>query len=139
MTDFKEDFARKTGENSDTFSVLATELLSTASRTSGKFDNPRCRGIIFIVTTANEVGAASFTPKINFYDAAGNAIVLASFSAITANGTNILCYYPQVLTGYSGSEAKVGQLPRTWSLTLTYAGTPANDKIDTAVDALYLI
>jgi hypothetical protein len=127
------------GENSSAFSVLAQELLSTATRTSSLFSNLRCRGIIFKITTANEAGTASFTPKILAYDTAGNSFVLATFSAITTNTTTILCYYPAVLTGYSGTAALVGQLPRAWALELTYAGTPANDKIDTKVEALYLI
>lgn len=127
------------GENSSPFIVLAQELLSTATRTSSKFGNNKGRGILFIITTANEAGTASFTPAILTYDAAGNAVTLATFTAITANATTILCYYPAVLTGFSGTEAKVGQLPREWALKLTYAGTPASDKIDTLVHAAYLI
>jgi len=127
------------GENSNAFAILASELLSTATRTSGKFTNHKCRGLLFIVTTANEAGAASFTPKILGYNAAGTSFVLATFTAITTNATTILIYYPQVLTGFSGTEAKVGQLPREWALELTYAGTPATDKIDTKVDGMYLI
>lgn len=127
------------GENSDAFVALAAELQSTATRTSGKFRNNKARGVLIIVTTANEAATCSFTPKILGYDAAGTSFVLATFTAITTNATTILIYYPAVLTGFSGTEAKVGQLPRNWSLELTYAGTPANDKMDTKADVMYLI
>ncbi len=139
MATYQKELQNIQGENSDSFSILSAELLSTATRTSGKFTNKRCRGLLFIVTTANEAGAASFTPKILAYDSAGTSFVLASFTAITANATTILIYYPAVLTGFSGTEAKVGQLPRDWALELTYSGTPANDKIDTKVEGMYLI
>lgn len=127
------------GQNTNAFALLANELQSTATRTSGKQKNSTARGVILIITTANEAGTASFTPKILGYDASGTSFVLATFTAITADGTTILIYYPAVLTGFSGTEAKVGQLPREWSLELTYAGTPASDKIDTKVDAMYVI
>ena len=127
------------GENTVMESLLAVELQSTATRTSGKQSNPRYRGILLIVTIANEAGTCSFQPKINAYDAAGNAIVLATFTALTANGTYLLEFYPAVLTGFAGSESKVGQLPREWSVSLVYSGTPANDKMDTTVDYCYLV
>lgn len=128
------------GENGATFSLLPAELQSSATITSSKQLNIKCRGIVFIIVTANEAGTASFTPKILGYRSdASTTFVLATFTAVTTNATTILIYYPQVLTGFSGTEAKVGQLPRDWALELTYAGTPATDKIDTLVEAFYLI
>lgn len=126
------------GENSDAFAVLANELVSSATRTSLKFSNHGCSGVILVVTTANEAGSASFAPSIIGYDAAGAAFTVATFTAITANGTNVLCLYPEVLTGFS-NEAKAAPLPREWAVKLTYVGTPATDKIDTKVDALYVV
>lgn len=137
MANVKLESENLKGENSDAFSILANELQSTATRTSKKFNNPRCNGVILIVTTANEAGTASFTPSIVGYDASGTAYTVATFTAITANGTNVLCLYPAVLTGFS-NEAKAAPLPREWAVVLTYAGTPATDKIDTKVDAVYV-
>ena len=127
------------GENSIAFAVLANLANTATTRTAGVFKNNKCRGILFIVTTANKANAASFTPKILTYDASGTAVTLASFTAITSNTTTILIYYPAVLTGFSGTEAKVGQLPREWSLQLSANGNGTTDTIDTKVDAMYLI
>ena len=138
MADYQFLSQSENGENTKCINILANELLSSASRTAGVMNNRKCKGVIFIITTANKANTPTFTPKILTYDSAGAAITLATFSAISTNATTILCYYPAVLTGFSGTEAKVGQLPRDWALTLTYAGTPANDKMDTKVDMLYL-
>jgi hypothetical protein len=127
------------GENSDAFSVLAAELQTATTRTAGVYRNNKCRGVIFIITTANKANAASFTPQILGYDASGTAFTLAAFTAITAAATTILIYYPAVLTGFSGTEAKVGQLPRIWSFKLLANGNGTTDAIDTKVDAMYLV
>lgn len=126
------------GENSDAFPVLAAQTGTSADRASSKFANRKCRGIIFIITIANKAGSFSVVPTIRGYDSAGTAFNLAAFTALTTDGVKVLCYYPGVLTGFSGTEAKVGQLPREWDLNMDYTGTPASDHADTKVDAIYL-
>ncbi len=128
----------KTGQKSDWFEVLPAQLLSTATRTSQLLICRFALGVMLQITTANEAGAASFTPKILVPNAiAGGAdLIIATFTAITANGTNTLVLYPTATD--LGTEDKVGTLPREWKLELTYAGTPANDKIDTVAYARYI-
>lgn len=136
MANLHLDLQIERGENTEAFNALPLQLLSTATRTSGIFKNQYSRGLILVVTIANEAGTCSFTPTILGYDASGTAFTLATFTALTANGTAILALYPQVLTGFSGTEAKVAPLPREFSVRLTYAGVPANDKMDTKVDIM---
>lgn len=128
----------KTGQKTDWFEVLPAELLSTATRTSQLFVCRFALGVMLQIVTANEVGAASFTPKILVPNAisGGADVVIATFTAITANGTNILVLYPTASD--LGTEDKIGTLPREWKLELTYTGVPANDKIDTRAFARYI-
>ena len=139
MADYQLLLETMNGENSKTLNLLANELQSTASRTSGAVRSPKSRGVLFVITTANKANTPTFTPKILGFNADGTTFTLATFSAISNATTTILEFYPAVLTGFAGTEAKVGSLPRDWELTLTYAGTPANDKMDTKVDFMLLI
>lgn len=128
----------RSGEKTDWFEVLPAELLSAATRTSELQRCDRSLGVMIEIVTANEAGAASFTPKILVPNAVAGAadLVIVTFTAITANGTNILVVYPGATD--LGTEDKVATLPREWKLELTYAGTPASDKIDTHVYARYI-
>lgn len=138
MANLPLDLQIERGENTEAFNALALQLQSTATRTSGVFKNQYSRGLLMVVTLANEAATCSFTPVILGYDASGTAFTLATFTALTANGTFVLIFYPQVLTGFSGQEAKVGALPRAFSVRLTYTGTPATDKMDTKMDIMLL-
>lgn len=129
----------KAGQKTDWFTVLAEELQSDATRTSGLFVARFALGLMLEVITANEAGAAgTFTPKILVPDGAGGAdVVIVTFTAISANGTNILVLYPATMTDL-GNDQKLGTLPREWKLELTYSGTPGTDKFDTTVYGRYI-
>lgn len=127
----------RAGEKTDWFEVLPAQLLSTATRTSQLQRCTKDLGVLIEIITANEAGSASFTPKILVPDGAGGAdVVIITFTAITANGTNTLVVYPGA--NDMGTEDKIATLPREWKLELTYAGTPASDKMDTHVFARYI-
>ena len=128
----------RAGEKTDWFSILPQELLSTATRVSGLQLCTRSFGVMLQIVTANEVGAASFTPKILVPNgvSAGADLVVVTFTAIVAVGTNLLVVYPGATD--LGTEDKVATLPREWKLELTYAGTPASDKMDTLVYGRYI-
>jgi hypothetical protein len=132
LTDYQQDYA----ENTDWFAVLPAELQSTATRTSGTFINKNKTGLLLTVTVANEAGACQFTPKICTLNAFGGVITLWTAAAsISANGTAIYSITPYAFTNSSFTEVATLVLPRSWYVVLTYAGTPANDKMDTKVSA----
>lgn len=136
----KYDNQGRTYQKTDWFEVLPLELQSDVTRTSGLFIAYHALGLMLEIFTDNEAGAAgTFTPKILVPSAvAGEAdIVLVSFTAIDADGTNILILYPVTLTDM-GDEVKIGTLPREWKLELTYSGTPDTDMLDTRVHARYI-
>lgn len=130
------DYQKINGQKTDWFIVLPAALQSTATRTSGNFNNLNASGMILTVVVGNEAGACSYTPSVATLDAFGGVITLWTAAApITANGT-----YTYALSGTTFTNASFTQiaqllLPRVWYVVLTYAGTPANDKMDTKVSA----
>lgn len=128
-------------EKTDWFVVLAEELQSTATRTSQDLPAPKARGMLLLVTVANEAGTCSFTPSLQLKNPAGTVLTIwTAAAAITANGSYLYVLSPDVLTGMNGASitatALVG-IPRNWNLVLTYSGTPATDKMDTYAWAQY--
>lgn len=131
----QKNSAQKTGF----FTVLPAELLSTATRTSGQFTNPYANGLILTVVVANEAGTCSFTPKLQTVNGYGTAFVWwTAAAAITANGTYQYLIYPVSITNSAFTEVVTFPVPSTWQLVLTYAGTPASDKMDTKASASYI-
>ena len=87
------------------------------------------------VKLANLVTTPTFTPKILVPDAAAGAdIVIQTFTGLAANATSILTLSPFTLTGF-GTEFKLGLLPYTWKLELTFSGAGT---VDTRVHARYI-
>jgi hypothetical protein len=126
------------GEKSNWFTVLPQELLTTADRTSGRFSHPTSPGIILQIVLANEAGAVSLVPKLQYEDPAGNSQVFWTGSALTANGTFTYFLCPGAATGATATEKVELTIPREWKLFLDYTGTPASDKVDTIAYACYL-
>jgi len=128
----------RSGEKTEWFYVLPQELLTTADRTSGAFSHPTAKGLMLKVTLANEVGTFSATVNLQTPDAAGNWTTFYTSSALTANGTTLFYIYP-----YGGTNSLFTivpfSLPKDWRLFLDYTGTPASDKMDTLVQACYLL
>lgn len=130
---------KKEAQKTSWFEVLPAQLLSTATRTSGTFDNPYGQGMVLTVVVANEAGSCSFTPKLQSSDAYGGVITWwTAATAITANGTYNYLIYPVTFLGTGFTETYAFSVPREWSLVLTYAGTPASDKMDTKASACYV-
>lgn len=135
----KVENQKHNGQKTDWFEVLTPELLSTATRTSGNFDCPYGLGLHLTVVVANEAGACSFTPKIVTTDAYGNSVTWwTAAAAITANGVYQYLIWPVSITNSAFTEVVTFPMPGSWKLTLTYAGTPASDKMDTKASACYL-
>jgi len=127
--------AQKTGW----FEVLPAELLTTADRTSGQFNNPYGMGLILTIVTANEAGAFSATPKLQTVDAYGTAITWWTAAApITANGTFHYLIYPVTMSNTAFTETVAFPVPGSWRLFLDYGATPASDKADTKASAAYV-
>lgn len=125
------------GEKSDWFTLLTLQLATEATRTSDLQRCTKAQGVMLEVVTNAEAGAVTFTPKILVPDAAGGSdIVVASFSAISSSGTNILVLHPTAAD--MGAEDKVGTLPRDWKLELTYSGASTANVMDSAVYARYI-
>jgi hypothetical protein len=134
----KETTQEFLGEKTDWFTVLAQQAATEATRTSQLQRCTKAQGVMLEVVTANEAGAASLTPKILVPSAVvgGADIVVATFTAITANGTNILVLHPSATD--LGTEDKIGTLPREWKLELTYSGADTTVVMDSAVYARYI-
>jgi hypothetical protein len=131
------------GENSNWFTILPAALQSTATRDSDYQANLGCEGVILEIVVANEAGTCSFTPKIYSVDPAGtNVLIWAAATAITANGTFLYWIHPhadKTATAKNNmTEEGTISLPRDWFLELTYAGTPASDKMDTVAYGTYV-
>lgn len=125
------------GEKSDWFPLLALQLATEATRTSELQRCTKAQGVMLEIVTNAEVGAVTFTPKILVPDANGGAdIAVASFTAISASGTNILVLHPTAAD--MGAEDKVGTLPRDWKLELTYSGASTANVMDSAAYARYI-
>ena len=134
------DYQQNTGQNTSWFTVLPAALLSTATRTSNIMYNPSAKGMILSITTANEVGTCSFTPKICTLDAFGTVITLwTAAAAITTDTTSTYFISETTFTNASFTAVVATVLPRSWYLVLTYSGTPASDKSDTKASACYVI
>ena len=126
------------GEKTEWFTVLAQQAATQATRTSELQRCTKADGVILEVVTANEAGTVTLTPKILVPNAVvgGADLVLVTFTAISANGTNLLVLHP---TGADmGAEDKVGTLPREWKLELTYSGADTGHNMDSAVYARYI-
>lgn len=130
---------KSAAQKTDWFEVLPAELLSTATRTSQEFNNPYGMGMLLTVVVANEAGTCSFTPKLVTFDAYGTAIAWwTAATAITANGTYHYLVYPVSITNAAFTEVVTCPVPASFHVVLTYAGTPASDKMDTKVSACYI-
>lgn len=128
----------KQGLNSGWFSVLANQALSTATRFSGNLFNPAATRLVIAVKLANLTGTPTFTPKILVRGPDGTSWgIWTAAVALSVNGTYIYFFGPDVVAG-SAKEAVGIPIPTEWTLQLVYAGTPASDKVDTQVDAMYL-
>jgi hypothetical protein len=128
----------KGAEKTGWFTVLAAESLTTADRTSQVFSHPTSPGVILQVVLANEAGAATITPKLQYIDPDGNYQTFWTGSNLTANGTYTYFLCPGASSGATATEKVELTIPREWVLLLDYTGTPANDKIDTKAYACYL-
>ena len=123
----------------DWFEILPAQLQSTATRTSQMQRNMNLDGILLSVVTANEAATASFTPSIKTLDAFGTVITLwTAAAAITTDTTSVYSISPNAFTNTSFTQVANLVLPRIWYLVLTYAGTPATDKIDTKASICYI-
>jgi hypothetical protein len=120
------------------FTVLANQLATEATRTSGTFLCTNSPGVMFEVVTNAEVGTVTLTPKVLVPNAVegGADIAIVTFTAISASGTNILVLHPSATD--MGAEDKVGVLPREWKLELTYSGADTTHVMDSAVYARYI-
>lgn len=133
------DKQKNDAQKTSWFEVLPAELLTTADRTSGVFDNPYGQGLMLTVVVANEAGTFSATPKLQTADAYGGTITWWTAStAITANGTYQYLVYPVTLVNSAFTELATFIVPREWALFLDYTGTPATDKADTKASAAYI-
>jgi hypothetical protein len=120
------------------FTVLANQVATEATRTSGTFMASRAEGIMLEVVTNAKAGTVTLTPKILVPNAVdgGADIAVVSFTAISASGTNILVLHPSAAD--MGTEDKVGTPPREWKLELTYSGADTTNVMDSAVYARYI-
>jgi len=122
-------------------SILASESLSTATRTSNDLIATLSRGALLWVKTANLTGTPTFTPSLQIDDPDGTALtVWTAATAISANGSYLYILSPDVLTGMGGAsvtETALVAIPYFHNIVLTYAGTPATDKVDTEAWILY--
>jgi hypothetical protein len=126
------------GEKSDWFLLLANQAATEATRTSDLQRCTKAQGVMLEVITNAEVGTVTFTPKILVPNAVsgGADIIVASFTAIAASGTNILVLHPTAAD--MGTEDKIGTLPREWKLELTYSGADTTNVMGTEVYARYI-
>jgi hypothetical protein len=141
MPKLRTDYQNDNGEKTEWFEVLPAQLLSTATRTSQEFTmkaRGQQAGMAIVVVTANEAGTASFTPELATVVAGADVKFWTAAAAITTDTTSKYLIYPGAGTNALYTEIKSTPIPRTWKLILTYAGTPATDKIDTKVYACYL-
>lgn len=123
------------GETTPWFTALAAELQSTATRTSDWIWVRNGEGLAFLVIVANEAGSCSFTPSIITEDPdATERTLWTAAAAIVANSTVSYWIGPAAVTG-AFTESKSAPIARKVKIRLTYAGTPANDKMDTKVFA----
>ena len=116
--------------------LLAAELLSTASRISTARTTPDHKGMLITVVLANEAGTVTMTPYLQSKDAAGNwHTIWTAAAALAADGTTYFLIYPGTRVVEDYTEYVDIEIPETWRVGLTYAGTPATDKIDSLVMA----
>lgn len=128
----------RSGEKTLWFEILPTLAATVATRTSELQRNTKALGVMIEVITANKANAASFTPKILVPDGAGGSdVVIATYTAINANGTNILIAYPGGGTD-EGNQHKDVALPREWKFELTSTGNGTTDAMDTHVYIRYI-
>lgn len=114
---------------------LPNVLQATATRTGPdhKVQNAKC--LILVVTTANKTGTPTVTPSIQGKTASGAYYTIwTAAAAIAANGTFVYILTPFTLPTGTFTEAKIMPIPSTVRAILTYAGTPASDKIDMQAD-----
>jgi len=133
------EYQKVNGQVTDFFTVLPAQVASSATRTSNIMYNPMGVGMILTIVTADETGAASFTPTIKCLDAFGTVVTLwTAAAAITAAGTFNYAILPGSFTNTSFTEVASSLIPRKWYLVLTYSGTPANDYISTKASACFI-
>jgi len=135
------EYQNDNGEKTDWFEVLPTELLSTATRTSGLFDmkaRGQQAGLMIAVVTAHKGGTLSLTPELATVVNGVDVKFWTAAAVISTATTALYLIYPGAGTNALFTEIKSTPIPRVWKLLLTYAGTPATDKADTTVYACYL-
>ena len=116
--------------------LLAAELQSTATRTSSERTTPEHKGMLLTVPIANEAGTTTFQPVLQQKDNEGNwNTIWTAAAAIAADGTTTYLIYPGTRVAEDYTEYVDIEIPETWRVVLTYAGTPATDKMDTLVTA----
>ena len=116
--------------------LLAAELQSTGTRTSTARRTPSHKGMLLTVVIANEAGTTTFTPVLQQKDNEGNwHTIWTAAAALAADGTVFYLFYPGTRVVEDYTEYVDIEIPEEWRVSLTYAGTPATDKMDTLVVA----
>jgi len=130
---------KKGAKKTDWFPVLLPELQTSATRTSGVFNNLYALGMMITIVVENETGTFSVTPSLQTTDAYGDPITWWTASApIDADGTYQYLVHNSPETNAAFTETVQFAIPRDWKLVLTYSGTPASDMADTKAAARYI-
>jgi hypothetical protein len=139
MAELLVEGQKNSAQKTDWFTVVPAQLQAVATVESGQFDNPYGTGMMLTVVVANEAGTCSFTPVLKSLDAFGTVVTLwSATSAIAANGTYQYLFYVVDVINTAFAQCVTLPLPRSWYLELTYAGTPASDKMDVKASACYI-
>lgn len=140
LSDMKMREQQLNEQNSDYFSLISVDAVS-ADQTSALQNNPYAHGLVLVVTLANEVNTAGYTPVLRTRDAAGNAVAIWTAAAeLVAAGTYV--YY--IYLGAASMPAAIKEavslvIPRQWDLLMDFTtGAAGTDKFDIDVSAAYL-
>ena len=127
------------GTQKEAITLLAAELQSTATRTSSA-RKVQHKGMLLTLVIANEAGTTTFTPVLQSKDNEGNwHAIWTAAAAVAADGTTTYLIYPGTRVVEDFTEYVDIELPAEWRCVLTYAGTPATDKMDTLLVADLLV
>ena len=114
---------------------LPLALQSNSTLTSPDIVRGSGNSLIIVVTLANRTGVPTYTPSVQMKTKSGAYVTIwTAAAALAANGVTTYALGSASVDATAYTEKKQILIPDTIRIVLTYAGTPATDKVDTLVD-----
>lgn len=129
---------KASAENVD-WQILRESAVLEADLVSGPWENPTATGMILHIKVGTLTNSPTYTPSLVGYDIEYNTYVIwTAAAAISAAGDYFYWLGPGASTIGGLQEGVGAPVPREFAIFVDYAGTPATDYAEVAVNVQLL-